>query len=67
MSGAGLGTARSPGSAGFGTPPADVYYGRREEILKRREEQKHAILNRWFQYNLGQAPKHTRDELGSEL
>jgi RNA-directed DNA polymerase len=34
--------------------PADVYYGRREEILKRREEQKQQTLYERFQYNLGQ-------------
>jgi putative transposase len=47
--------------------PADVYYGRREEILQRRKEQKQATLDRRFQYNLGQAPNQTRGELGSEL
>jgi putative transposase len=47
--------------------PADVYYGRREEILKRRKEQKQATLERRFQYNLGQAPNLIRDELGSDL
>jgi len=47
--------------------PADVYYGRREEILKRRKEQKQATLERRFQYNLGQAHNPTRGELGSEL
>ena len=47
--------------------PADVYCGRREEILKRRKEQKQATLERRFQYNLGQAPNQTRGELGSEL
>ena len=34
--------------------PADVYYGRREEILKRREEQKQQTLYERFQYNLAQ-------------
>ena len=33
--------------------PADVYFGRREAILKRREEQKQATLDRRFQHNLG--------------
>jgi putative transposase len=47
--------------------PADVYYGRREEILQRRKEQKQATLDRRFQYNLGQVPNQTRGELGSEL
>jgi len=32
--------------------PADVYYGRPEEILKRREEQKRQTLYDRFQYNL---------------
>jgi transposase InsO family protein len=47
--------------------PTDVYFGRREETLKRRQEQKQATLDRRFQYNLGQAPNPTRDELGTEL
>jgi RNA-directed DNA polymerase len=47
--------------------PADVYFGRREEILKRRKEQKQDTLDRRFQYNLGQAANHTRGELGTEL
>ena len=47
--------------------PADVYFGRREEILERRKEQKQATLERRFQYNLGQASNLTRDELGNEL
>ena len=47
--------------------PADVYFGRREEILKRRKEQKQETLDRRFQYNLGQAPNQTWGELGSEL
>jgi hypothetical protein len=47
--------------------PADVYFGRREEILKRRKGQKQATLDRRFQYNLGQAPDPTRDESGTEL
>jgi len=34
--------------------PADVYYGRREQILRRREEQKQQTLYERFQYNLGQ-------------
>jgi len=34
--------------------PADVYYGRREGILRRREEQKRQTLYERFQYNLGQ-------------
>ena len=34
--------------------PADVYYGRREAILKRREVQKQATIYQRFRYNLGQ-------------
>jgi putative transposase len=33
--------------------PVDVYYGRREEILKRREEQERKTFYERFQYNLG--------------
>jgi hypothetical protein len=47
--------------------PADVYCGRREEILKRRKEQKQETLDRRFRYNLGQAPNQTRGELETEL
>jgi putative transposase len=47
--------------------PADVYFGRREETLKRRKEQKQVTLDRRFRYNLRQAPKPTRGELGTEL
>ena len=46
---------------------ADVYFGRREEILKRRKEQKQETLDRRFQYNRGPAPNQTRGELGTEL
>ncbi len=35
--------------------PADVYYGRREEILRRREVQKQQTIYQRFQYNLGQS------------
>lgn len=34
--------------------PAEVYYGRREEILKRREEQKRQTLYERFEYNRAQ-------------
>ena len=47
--------------------PADVYYGRREEILKRRKDEKQATLDRRFRYNLGQATDQPWGELGSEL
>ena len=33
--------------------PADVYYGRREEILRRREEQKQRTIAERLRYNLG--------------
>jgi putative transposase len=48
------------------TPP-DVCYGQREEILKRRKEQKQETLERRFRYNLGPAPDPTRDEPGTGL
>jgi len=47
--------------------PADVSYGRGEENLTREKEQKQDTLDRRFQYNLGQVPKQTRGELGSDL
>jgi putative transposase len=47
--------------------PGDFYYGRREEILHRREEPKEATLQRRFQDNLGPAPDLTRDEPGTGL
>jgi hypothetical protein len=47
--------------------PADVYYGRREEMLKRRKEQRQATLDFGFQYNLGQVANQKPGELGSEL
>jgi transposase InsO family protein len=40
--------------------PADVYYGRREEILKRREEQKRQTLYERFEYNCAQRSQATR-------
>ena len=42
--------------------PADVYHGRREQILRRREEQKRQTLEERFQYNLGQKPNRTTGE-----
>ena len=35
--------------------PTDVYYGRREEILKRRGEQKLQIVYGRFRYDRGQS------------
>jgi hypothetical protein len=37
--------------------PADVYYGRREEILERREEQKRQTLHERFEYNRAQCQR----------
>ena len=37
-------------------PDGIVANDRREEVLKRREEQKQATLDRRIQYNLGQVP-----------
>jgi hypothetical protein len=45
---------------------ADVYYGRREEILKQRNEQKQATLESRFRYNLVQGPNQIRSEQGNE-
>jgi RNA-directed DNA polymerase len=42
--------------------PADVYYGRREEILQRREAQKQQTLHERFQYNLGQRTNRATGE-----
>ena len=42
--------------------PTDVYYGRREEILKRREEQKRQTLYERFQYNLSQKTNRATGE-----
>ena len=47
--------------------PADVCYGRREEMLKRGKEQKQATLDFRFQYNLGQVANQKPGELRSEL
>jgi putative transposase len=47
--------------------PADVYDGRREEILKRRKEQKQATLESRFRYNLGRPLNPTQGELETEL
>jgi putative transposase len=39
--------------------PADVYYGRREAILKRREEQKRVTLEERFRYNRSRSKQTT--------
>jgi len=44
--------------------PADVYYGRRGEILKRREEQKQQTILRRLDYNLGGCTPSTQGEPG---
>jgi transposase InsO family protein len=46
--------------------PADVYCGRREEILRRREEQKQRTVLRRIEYNLGRRETQTMGELGPE-
>jgi len=40
--------------------PTDVCYGRRKEILKRREEQKQQTLRDRFEYNRAQRSQATR-------
>jgi RNA-directed DNA polymerase len=40
--------------------PADVYYGRREGILKRREEQKQQTILQRLEYNLGRCLPSTQ-------
>ena len=46
--------------------PADVYYGRREAVLKRREEQKQQTLDERFRYNLGQRNTRATGESGAQ-
>lgn len=43
--------------------PADVYYGRREEILRRREEQKQRTIQERLRYNLGRSNVELTGEL----
>jgi putative transposase len=43
--------------------PADVYYGRREEILRRRAEQKQHTIEQRLRYNLGRWNQEPRVEL----
>jgi len=47
--------------------PADVYYGRREEILRRREEQKQRTIQERLRYNLGRSNLELTGELGTKL
>lgn len=44
--------------------PADVHSGRREEILKRKMEQKHESPESRFRYNLGKAQTKHRVNWG---
>ena len=46
--------------------PADVYYGRREEILRRRAEQKQRTIRQRLRYNLGRCNHKLTSELNSE-
>ncbi len=43
--------------------PADAYYGRREEILRRRAEQKQHTMERRLRCNLGRWDQKPRGEL----
>ena len=42
--------------------PTNVYYGRREEILKRREEQKQQTVQERSRYSLGQTVNRATGE-----
>jgi hypothetical protein len=46
--------------------PADVYYGRREEILRRREEQKQLTVEARLRYNLGRSEPSSEGDSGLE-
>ena len=43
---------------------ADLYYGRREDILRRREEKKQRTVLRRIEYNLGRRQTQSTGELG---
>lgn len=47
--------------------PADVYHGRREEILKRREELKQRTITQRIEYNLGRWDHQPVGELNEQL
>lgn len=47
--------------------PADVYYGRREAILRRREEQKQQTIQRRLEYNLGRCNHQPTSERNAEV
>ena len=46
--------------------PADVYYGRREDILRRREEQKELTIQARLRYNLGCAEQQPEGDSALE-
>ena len=46
--------------------PADVYYGRREEILRRREKQKPLTIEARLRYNLGRSEPSSEGDSGLE-
>ena len=47
--------------------PADVYYGRREEILRRRAEQKQRTIHQRLRYNLGRCNLKLKGELSPKV
>jgi putative transposase len=47
--------------------PADVYYGRREEILRRRAEQKLRTIEQRLRYNLSRWYQQLTGDLNSKL
>ena len=47
--------------------PADVYYGRRDGILRKREEQKQRTIQERLRYNLGRSNLELTGELESKL
>ncbi len=47
--------------------PADVYYGRREEILRRRAEQKQCTIEQRLRYNLGRCNLKLKGELNPKV
>ena len=47
--------------------PADVYYGRREQILRRRAEQKQRTIDQRLRYNLGRWNLKLNGELESKV
>ena len=47
--------------------PADVYYGRREEILRRRAEQKQRTIEQRLRYNLGRWNLKLKGELNHKV